>query len=219
MGEHEAAAAEDSVLGTAAAQNAEPEQNGGREDAAGAALVEPDGEQGSDDPAAEEVEFDLEQLTSKAAERDEYLALAQRTQADFENYRKRMVRESAAAEARGTGRLARELLPALDNLERALASACAPAAPPTDDGEPPREPDVQLIEGLRLVQRELLSTLQRVGIERYGEPGERFDPAFHEAVAQQPFDGHDSGAIVEVYQAGYRLEATVIRPARVLVAA
>jgi molecular chaperone GrpE len=74
------------------------------------------------------VEADLEELRAKAAQRDEYLALAQRTQADFENYRKRMTREVSAAEGRGVSRLAKELLPALDNLDRAIA-----AAPPGHD--------------------------------------------------------------------------------------
>jgi molecular chaperone GrpE len=165
-------------------------------------------EASGDAEAEESVERDigdLELLASKAAERDEYLALAQRTQADFENYRKRIARELASAEARGVGRLTRELLPALDNLERALGAA--------SDIEP------QVIEGLRLVERELHAALERSAVERYGEPGERFDPALHEAVAHQPADGFAAGAIVEVYQPGYMLAGTVIRPARVLVAA
>jgi molecular chaperone GrpE len=148
---------------------------------------------------------DLEAMASKAAERDEYLALAQRTQADFENYRKRIARELGTAESRGVGRLARELLPALDNLERALTAASGA--------------DEQLIEGLRLVERELYAALERAAVERYGAPGERFDPALHEAVAQQPADGFAAGVIVEVYQPGYLLAGSVVRPARVLVAA
>ena len=147
---------------------------------------------------------ELDELVAKASERDEYLALAQRTQADFENYRKRVARDSAAAESRGLARLARELLPALDSLDRALA-----AAADADEG---------LIEGLRLVQRELLGALERAGVEPYGSAGEQFDPELHEAVAQRPFDGREPGEIVEVYQSGYRLAGGVIRPARVLVA-
>src|SRR6266478_3626796 len=77
---------------------------------------------GSDEGAAE-VQGDLDELVETAAQRDEYLALAQRTQADFENYRKRVARESAAAQERGVASLAKELLPALDNLDRALAEA------------------------------------------------------------------------------------------------
>jgi molecular chaperone GrpE len=159
-----------------------------------------------DDVAADEasVAGELDELVATASQRDEYLALAQRTQADFENYRKRVARDAAAAEARGLARLARELLPALDSLDRALA-----AAADADEG---------LIEGLRLVQRELLGALERVGVEPYGAAGEQFDPELHEAVAQQPFDGREPGEIVEVYQAGYRLAGGVIRPARVLVA-
>lgn len=156
----------------------------------------------ADDEASEAGELD--ELLAKASERDEYLALAQRTQADFENYRKRIARESTAAESRGLVRLARELLPALDSLDRALA-----AATDADEG---------LIEGLRLVQRELLGALERVGVEPYGAAGEQFDPEFHEAVAQQPFEDCEPGEIVEVYQSGYRLAGGVIRPARVLVA-
>jgi molecular chaperone GrpE len=154
-----------------------------------------------------EVEPEVDELTATAVQRDEYLALAQRTQADFENYRKRAAREAAAAQERGLAKLARELLPALDNLDRALAHADETAA------------DETLLDGLRLVRRELLGALERVGISAYGEAGERFDPEIHEAVAQQPADGVQAGDIVEVYQAGYRSESGgVIRPARVLVA-
>jgi molecular chaperone GrpE len=156
-------------------------------------------------PEVEGVEVD--ELTATAAQRDEYLALAQRTQADFENYRKRAAREAGAAQERGLTRLARELLPALDNLDRALDHAAESAA------------DETLLDGLRLVRRELLGALERVGISAYGEAGERFDPEIHEAVAQQPADGLQVGEIVDVYQAGYRSEGGgVIRPARVLVA-
>jgi molecular chaperone GrpE len=156
---------------------------------------------------ADAVEVELDELAAAAAQRDEYLALAQRTQADFENYRKRVARDAAAAETRGLVRVARELLPSLDNLDRAVAHA--------DDGDT----DPLLIDGLMLVQRELLGALQRVGIESYGAPGERFDPELHEAVAQQPFEGCEAGEIVEVYQPGYRLAGgALVRPARVLVA-
>ena len=153
---------------------------------------------------ASSLEGDIDELVEKAAQRDEYLALAQRTQADFENYRKRVARDAAAAESRGLVRLARELLPALDNLDRALAASA--------------DADQVLIDGLLLVQRELLGALERAGIESYGLAGEQFDPEVHEAVAQQPFDGRAPGEIVEVYQPGYRLAGGVIRPARVLVA-
>jgi molecular chaperone GrpE len=159
---------------------------------------------GQDDEDVAEIEGDLDELASIAGERDEYLALAQRTQADFENYRKRVARDAAAAGERGVAKLAKELLPALDNLDRALEAAA------TDD---------PLLDGVRLVRAELSAGLGRLGIESFGAAGDTFDPVEHEAVAQQPVEGAASGSVVEVYQPGYRLGASVIRPARVLVAA
>jgi molecular chaperone GrpE len=159
---------------------------------------------------AEAVEHDIDELVGKARERDEYLSLAQRTQADFENYRKRASRDLSAAEARGVAKLARELLPALDNLHLALAAA---------EGDRSAGDPRQLAEGIRLVAAELSAALARVGIEAYSPEGERFDPALHEAMAQQPVEGAESGTIVEVYQQGYRADGIVLRPARVVVAA
>ena len=171
-----------------------------------AASAAPEAEQAE---AAEVVEQDLEELRAKARERDELLALAQRTQADFENFRKRMARDVAAAEQRGVTKVVRELLPALDNLERALA-----AAESQPDGA-----EHHLSEGIRLVQAELVAAMNRVGVEGYSPQGERFDPNVHEAMAQQPVEGAESGTIVEVFQSGYRIGEAVIRPARVVVAA
>jgi molecular chaperone GrpE len=168
-----------------------------------------DGDQGSaapSDEGAAEIAEDLDELIETAAERDKYLALAQRTQADFENYRKRVARESASAQERGVLSLAKELLPALDNLDRALDAAAQ---------------DDPLLQGVRLVRSELGAALARAGIESFSPVGEAFDPALHEAMAtaEQPPGGASSGTVVEVYQPGYRLGASVIRPARVVVAA
>ena len=154
---------------------------------------------------------DVDELVAVAAQRDEYLALAQRTQADFENYRKRVAKESAAAQERGILRLVEELLPALDNLDRALDEGAAAAK--RDRGAAP------LLEGLRLVRSELHAALARMGIESFSPQGETFDPCEHEAMAQQPVPGAQSGTVVEVFQPGYRLGKSIIRPARVLVAA
>jgi molecular chaperone GrpE len=162
------------------------------------------GEQQGDD-AGEQVQHDLDELTAKAAKADEYLMLAQRTQADFENYRKRAVREAALAQDRGVAKLAKELLPAIDNLERAVKAAGAEES--------------QLAEGIKLAYTDLLSALQRVGVEPFSPEGEQFDPQLHEAVAQQPIEGVESGTVAEVFQQGYRLGDSVLRPARVLVAA
>jgi len=153
-------------------------------------------------PVAEVLAGEPEDLAAK------YLALAQRTQADFENYRKRASREAAAAQTRGVVKLAKELLPAVDDLDRALAAAQEVA-----DGA-----DNPLVEGIKLVHADMVAALARVGIEGYSPKGEQFDPQHHEAVAQQPVPGAEPGTIVEVYQRGYALGDTVIRPARVVVA-
>jgi molecular chaperone GrpE len=158
--------------------------------------------------SAEAVEHDLEELQAKAAQRDEYLALAQRTQADFENFRKRAARDAQVAAERGTAKVVKELLPALDNLERAIAAAEA------QEGD-----EHHLTAGIRLVQKDLAAALERVGIEAFSPKGEVFDPNHHEAMVSQPVEGAESGTVVEVYQQGYRLNGTVIRPARVVVAA
>jgi molecular chaperone GrpE len=153
---------------------------------------------------AEQVEHDLEDLVARAKERDEYLALAQRTQADFENYRKRMARENAAAVDRGVGKLAKELLPALDHLELALKAG---------------EGHDEVVKGFAMVAEELRSALGRAGIQPFSPEGEPFDPNEHEAMASQPSEDAESGTVIEVYQQGYRLNGAILRPARVVVAA
>jgi molecular chaperone GrpE len=161
-------------------------------------------EDGATEAPEQAVEHDLEELLAKAEKAEEYLALAQRTQADFENYRKRMARETAAAEARGIARLAKELLPALDNLSLAVAAA---------------EAHEGLAEGFRLVEAELQAALARAGIQSYSPEGEPFDPNEHEAMSQREVEGAEPGTVVDVFQRGYRVNGTVLRPARVVVAA
>ncbi len=138
-------------------------------------------------------------------ERDDYFALAQRKQAEFENFRKRMTRENAAAVDKGVARVAGELLGALDHLELALRAAQAEGG--------------SLYEGVRMVQQELLGALGRVGVEVFDPKGSAFDPNEHEAMAQQPAEGVEPGHVVTVYQQGYRHNGQVLRPARVVVAA
>jgi molecular chaperone GrpE len=154
-----------------------------------------------------QLERDLDELTARAEKADEYLELAQRTRADFENYRKRAAREAAAAQERGVVKLVRELLPAVDNLDRALEAVAR-------NGESSEE----LVAGIKLVHAEVIAALNRAGIELYSPAGEPFDPTRHEAVAQHPVEGAEPGTIVEVYQRGCRLGESVIRPARVVVA-
>jgi molecular chaperone GrpE len=132
-----------------------------------------------------------------------YLELAKRTQADFENYRKRMAREQALAADRGAKKLATELLPALDHLELALKAAAG---------------HEDVIKGFALVRDELLAALAKSGIQAFSPAGEQFDPNEHEAMAQQPSEEAESGTVLEVYQQGFRINGQILRPARVVVA-
>ena len=154
-------------------------------------------------PAASELAAVQSDLDDLAKQRDDYLALAQRTQADFENYRKRMARENAAATDRGMAKLAKELLPALDHLELALKAA---------------EGHEDVVKGFEMVAGEIKAALGRVGIQPFSPQGEAFDPNEHEAMAQREAAGFDPGTVVEVYQQGYRVNGQVLRPARVIVA-
>ena len=196
--------------GHAPASAGQPRDGAGTDGAgatsSGARAHEEDAHAPAGDDQASDIEGDLDELVKTAKQRDEYLALAQRTQADFENYRKRVAREAATARDRGVGALAKELLPALDNLDRALEAAAA---------------DDPLLQGVGLVRSELKAALARAGIESFCPLGEQFDPSVHEAVAtaEQPPGGRSSGTVVEVYQDGYRLGESILRPARVVVAA
>jgi molecular chaperone GrpE len=165
---------------------------------------------GEEDPANEQEALrDKEEaeaedpLASAERERDEYLDLARRTQADFENYRKRAAREAAAAGERAKSGLVRELLPIVDNLERALISA--------EEGEQ------HLAEGVRLVHSELIAVLERNGVQQFDPAGDRFDPAEHEALSMRSEDGAEPGMVLDVVEKGYRANGTVLRPARVVV--
>lgn len=172
----------------------------------------------SEEDHERKLEQDLELLTAKAEKADEYLELAQRTRADFENYRKRAAREAAVAQERGVTKLAKELLPAVDNLDRALEAVQATIGSDSDGGTADNG-TATLVSGIQLVHADVIAALARNGIERFSPEGEPFDPQLHEAVAQVPVEGAQSGTVVEVYQRGYRLGEVVIRPARVVVAA
>jgi molecular chaperone GrpE len=159
----------------------------------------------------EQVEQDLAQLLDDAeAKRDEYLGIAQRAQADFENYRKRMAAEVQNAALRGKVEVARGVVPVLDDLERALGAA---GLDPEGDSEDP------LAHGVLLVFRNLRETLGRNGVEVVDPKGEKFDPNFAEALSTVQVEGTEAGVVVEVMQKGYRFEGQLIRPAMVVVAA
>ena len=174
-------------------------------------------------PAGEASFYDAEvppasELQVARDKAEDYLALAQRTQADFENFRKRMARENAAAVDRGMAKLAKELLPALDHLEIALKAAEGRHEPRSpEQGFPDGYEDV--VKGFAMVADELRTALARVGIQSFSPHGEPFDPNEHEAMAAQPSEDAESGTVIEVYQQGYRLNGAVLRPARVVVAA
>jgi molecular chaperone GrpE len=155
------------------------------------------------EPAASRTDEAEDPLARAQRERDEYLDLARRTQADFENYRKRAAKEAAAAGERAKSGLVRELLPIVDNLERALANA--------ESGH--------LAEGVQLVHSELVAVLERNGVEQFDPAGERFDPSEHEALSMRDDDGAESGVVLDVVEKGYRSNGTILRPARVVVSA
>jgi molecular chaperone GrpE len=172
----------------------------GEEDPANEKRILEEKEQAENSVAPSTAEDPLAQLQR---ERDEYLDLARRAQADFENYRKRAAREAAAAGERAKSGLVRELLPIVDNLERALASA----------GDSERH----LAEGVQLVHAELLAVLERNGIEQFDPRGDRFDPGEHEALSMRAEDGAEPGVVLDVMEKGYRSNGNVLRPARVVV--
>jgi molecular chaperone GrpE len=166
----------------------------------------------SDDPAGDssQLEQDLDTLLAQAEkERDEYLDLAKRTKADFENFRKRMSAEVLAAAGRGKAGVLRDVLPVLDDLERALQAEGLDPEGDSPDG---------LAHGVLLVFRSLRDSLAKHGIEAVDPTGERFDPTAHEALSTQPSEGAESGTVIETMQKGYRLGEQLIRPARVVVA-
>jgi len=161
--------------------------------------------------ASDQLEQDIAALLSDTQrERDEYLELAQRTKADFENYRKRMAAEVQASSTRGKAELAAQVVGVVDTLERALQAAGIDSA----DGPAPKDP---LAEGFFLTYRELLAALQRAGVESSHPAGERFDPQRHEALQKITVEDTDPGTVVEVMQKGYSLGEQLIRPARVVV--
>jgi molecular chaperone GrpE len=184
-------------LPTARDEAAEP---AGEEDPRNEAAATAAAERSEAEPAAEPEE---DELARARRERAEYLDLAQRAQADFENYRKRAAKEAASAGDRAKSGLVRELLPIVDNLERALDSA--------EEGEQ------HLAEGVRLVHSELIAVLQRNGVEPFDPRGERFDPTLHEALSTRADEDAEPGAVLEVVEKGYTANGTVLRPARVVV--
>lgn len=168
------------------------------------AVEEPTPEEGAGDEQPEAVDAEAPAVEEEPDWKDRYL----RSVAELDNVRKRARRDAAAGEVRGMTRLAKELLPAVDNLDRAIQHVGEGS-----DG------DAQLVEGLRIVHRELHAALSQAGIEAYDPTGEEFDPRFHEAMTTAPADeGVLPGTVTIVYQVGYRRGDDVIRAAKVVVA-
>ncbi len=163
----------------------------------------------AEEQAEVQVEEDLDALlTDTQRERDEYLDLAKRTKADFENFRKRMTAEVQAASARGKAEVIREVVVVLDDLERAIQAAGLDPEGDSEDG---------LSHGVLLVFRRLRETLARNGVETVNPEGEKFDPMLHEALSTVASVGVETGTVVEVMQKGYKFGEQLIRPARVVV--
>jgi molecular chaperone GrpE len=162
------------------------------------------------DPAKEQLDEQVEErvredpLAAAEAKAQEHLDDLKRLAAEFENYKKRTAREQASLSTRATERLVKELLPIVDDLERALEAA--------EEHE-----EAKLEEGVRLVHRQLASALEGEGLAEIETEG-KFDPHVHEALLSQPSEA-DEGTVIEVLQKGYRLGDRVLRPARVVVAA
>jgi molecular chaperone GrpE len=157
-------------------------------------------EEAVEEPVAEESAPAPSPAEPAQAPDESYLRLA----ADFDNYRKRVAREQVDLTRRANERLLNELLPVLDDLERALDAAA-------------EHEEAKLEEGVRLVHRSLLGLVERHGLSEIETEG-AFDPHVHEALLAQPGEGADEGSVLQVLQKGYKLGDKVLRPARVIVA-
>jgi molecular chaperone GrpE len=158
-----------------------------------------------EEAAASQLEADLARLTQIESERDEYLDTLRRVQAEFENYRKRVIKEQTALVDRATSGLVEQLLPVLDSFELALKNLDSAGS---DEVESVRK-------GLELVYAELLGVLEKAGLSRIEAEGKPFDPNVHEAVMQE--DGDGEPVVTDVLRTGYTLKGRVLRPAMVKV--
>ena len=166
---------------------------------------QPEAAVSEEEAAASELEADLAKLSQLESERDEYLDTLRRVQAEFENYRKRVIKEQTALVDRATSGLVEQLLPVLDSFELALKNLDAAGS---DDIESVRK-------GVELVYAELLGVLEKAGLSRIEAEGKPFDPNVHEAVMQDEGDGEP--VVTDVLRTGYTLKGRVLRPAMVKV--
>ena len=164
---------------------------------------QPEAAQDAQTDAGAEQEASIDQwreaLETAVKQRDEYLDSLRRSQADFQNFRRRNQTARADGYADGAREVIAALLPAIDNLERAMAAA----------GESP------LLEGVRMTHNQLLESLKKFGLEEIPALGEAFDPELHHAVLKEVTD--EPGKVIEVLQKGYRVKDKIIRYAMVKV--
>lgn len=160
--------------------------------------------------AAKETKVDQQQAAAEASEleqakadRDRYLDLARRTQAEFDNYQKRAARDRDQERKYAQWGLASEILPALDNLDRFLANV---------------KEETELTRVVAAVRTQLLEGLKRQGVTAIPAAGQPFDPNLHQAVMQQPAPAQPPNTVLEALEAGYQYHDRVLRPAKVIVA-
>ncbi|TWM23452.1 Protein GrpE [Bacillus paralicheniformis] len=156
----------------------------------------------AEDTQTEMLEKQLKELQERLEEKENKLL---RVQADFENYKRRARLDLEAAEKYRSQRIISDLLPALDNFERALQI------------DPDNEQTKSLLQGMEMVHRQILDALKNEGVEQIPSVGEQFDPNMHQAVMQVEDEAYESNAVVEELQKGYKLKDRVIRPSMVKV--
>lgn len=200
LGQHPPAPSDDVRRG--AGEAAQPAGENGHQAAMPGTPAEPS-ESSSDRAAAPELQRLQEELAAARREADQRLEQLKRVQADFANYRRRMMQEQGRWREQAIGDFVLQLLPVVDNLERALAVA--------PDGDP-------LKEGVAMVHRQMLETLGQAGVQPIEAEGQAFDPRLHEAVAREETRDVPDGHVIEVLQRGYLYQGRTLRPALVKVA-
>jgi molecular chaperone GrpE len=166
------------------------------------------------DTDAENAEMDAsapptleEQLAAAQAEAEDYKDRWMRSQAEFANARKRMEKQRLDAHGNATANVMNKLLPIVDDFDRAMENLPAEIS------------ENSWLEGIQLMQRKLMATLENFNVTPIEAVGEPFDPNLHEAITQEPTDEYESGTVCRVLQTGYKIGDRVIRPSLVVVAA
>lgn len=170
--------------------------------------AEPTAPEAADDSSKDldKLQAEIEELRKAVKERDEFLKLSQRIQADFANYQKRIRRDKECWEKYKDEDLLKQLIPALDNLDRAVKVECK-----SDDAK-------CLLDGVGLTKQEVFRVLDKNGVKEIKTLGEKFDPTYHESVGTVESADRKEGEIVEEMLKGFMLHDRVLRPAKVRIA-